>query len=182
MIEDDDIASDGEASAAPSKASLKREAHAVLALAKALVAMDRKRLMALELPEAVRDAALQAQAIKSHSAHKRQLQYLAKQMRKVDHDAIERQLEQLDRAARRQVQHFHEIEQWRDRLIEQGDNAVDSLLARYPNADRQRLRQYIRQARQEQRAQRPPRAARALFRYLRELFDQSSGVGPADGQ
>ena len=45
----------------------------------------------------------------------------------------------------------------------------DLVLTQRPDADRQALRQLIRNARQEAAAGKPPAAARALFRMLREL-------------
>jgi ribosome-associated protein len=45
-------------------------------------------------------------------------------------------------------------------------------LAEYPRTDRQHLRKLVRQARQEQETGQPLGAARALFRYLRELQEE----------
>jgi len=67
---------------------------------------------------------------------------------------------------------FHRLEAWRDRLLAEGDAALPELLAEFPGADRQQLRQLIRNAHRERAAQKPPRAARLLFRYLRELAAQ----------
>jgi ribosome-associated protein len=55
----------------------------------------------------------------------------------------------------------------------EGDNALPEVLALFPRTDRQHLRKLIRQARKEQETRQPPRASRLLFRYLRELQEQS---------
>jgi ribosome-associated protein len=63
----------------------------------------------------------------------------------------------------------HKLEEWRDRLIRDGDNALGEALETFPNADRQQLRQMIRQAQKETEQNKPPKTARTLFRYLRDL-------------
>jgi ribosome-associated protein len=44
-----------------------------------------------------------------------------------------------------------------------------NLLDTCPDVDRQHLRQLVRNAIRERDQEKPPKAARALFRYLREL-------------
>jgi len=65
---------------------------------------------------------------------------------------------------------FLRLEAWRERLIAEGDAALDELLAQHPSADRQHLRQLARNARAERDRDRPVQAYRELFRALRELF------------
>ncbi|MNW19342.1 hypothetical protein D3C71_2192860 [compost metagenome] len=57
----------------------------------------------------------------------------------------------------------------RDRLVEQGDDAIPEVLNLYPDADRQQLRAMIRNAQKEKAANKPPKAYRQIFQYLREL-------------
>ena len=61
-------------------------------------------------------------------------------------------------------------------MLEDGDAALAELTARFPQLDRQHLRRLVREARHERAADKPPTAARALFRYLRELDE----AGAAD--
>ena len=68
---------------------------------------------------------------------------------------------------------MHHIERWRDRLLEEGDTALELLLEEYPLADRQYLRQSIRNAKKEMQANKPPKTARGLFKYLRELLGEN---------
>jgi ribosome-associated protein len=49
-------------------------------------------------------------------------------------------------------------------------------MARWPEADRQQLRQLVLQHQREQQRGKPPAASRKLFRYLREL-QESHGSG-----
>ena len=113
-------------------------------------------------------------ATTSHIARKRQTQFLAKQMRKLDADAIEaiRTALGTDRdKAHRETAAMHRVETWRERLITEGDEALAELLSLRPGADRQHLRQLARNALAERKADKPPHAFRELFRELRGLFD-----------
>ena len=70
--------------------------------------------------------------------------------------------------AHRETAAMHRLETWRDRLLADGDDALAAFIAEYPAADRQRLRQLIRNALAERKADKPPHAFRELFRALRE--------------
>ena len=155
-----------------SRSQRRREALDVLQLAHALVALSDAQLKALPLAEDLRDEVRQARAVKQQIAHKRQTQFLAKQMRKLDDAEIEAIRAALDHdrdVARRETAMLHQLEAWRDRLIEEGDEALGELLTRFPGADRQQLRQLARQARAERDNSKPLHAYRELFRLLREI-------------
>ena len=68
----------------PSKTERKKAVHALQDLGVELVALSEEQLAAIELPERLRDAVLEAQRITSREARRRQLQYIGKLMRKVD--------------------------------------------------------------------------------------------------
>jgi ribosome-associated protein len=53
--------------------------------------------------------------------------------------------------------------------LQEGDAAINDLLAQCPEADRQQLRQLVRAGVRERQSERPPAAQRKLFKYLREL-------------
>ena len=84
-------------------------------------------------------------------------------------EAIRRSLAQDREKAHRETAAMHHIEVWRDRLIEEGDEALAQFIALHPLADRQHLRQLARNALAERKANKPPHAFRELFRELREL-------------
>lgn len=158
----------------PSKSQRKRDADAAQKLGEQLVMLDDTRLSKVDLPEQLMDAIMTARKIKQRGGRKRQLQFIGKLMRKIDTTAIETRLNQFDQQHQQQTRAFHAIEQWRDRLIAD-DQALMELIESYPMLDRQHLRQLIRNARQEQQKNTStqntaPRAARNLFRYLRELI------------
>lgn len=155
----------------PSRSQLRREALDVFELGEHLCTLTPSQLAKVPLPDAVLDALTVAQSITSHIARKRQLQFLAKQLRRVEdlgpiRDAAFQPLE----VRRRETALMHRMERWRDRLIEEGDPALDALLAEHPQGDRQRLRQLIRQARIEREKQKPPKAQREIYQEVKALL------------
>ena len=154
----------------PSKSAVKREMTARQRLGEALVALSPKELerMPVEDPGLI-SAINQARSIRSNSARRRQMQYIGKLMRGIDPDPIARALEALHQQKQEGVGRFHELEDLRDTVLRDGLDAMHELLARYPDIDRQHIRQLIMQHQRESAAGKPPAAARKIFRYLREL-------------
>jgi len=155
-----------------SKTELKRQAHAATDLGKQLVELDKTTLSKLDLPASILENVKTTRAIKSNIARKRQLQYLGKQIRNSDMAHIQAQLAKLDQQHRQVTAQFHQLENWRDRLIQQGDDAINEFVADHPTADRQHLRQLVRQAKQEAEKNAAPASARKLFRYIKEIFSE----------
>jgi ribosome-associated protein len=90
-------------------------------------------------------------------------------LRADDHEEIRDRLSALFAGRRFTVQLEKVNERWRDRLIEGGDESVESLIAEYPEADRQRLRQLTRTARGDADSSRTKKARRELLRTIRTL-------------
>ncbi len=126
----------------------------------------------MPLPENVLDAVIAARGMTSRGALHRQKQYIGKLMRTVDAAPIVEALEALRARERLQAARHHQTEQWRDRLIAEGDPALAEFIAQHPDADRQKLRQLMRAAARPAASPSAPKAARNLFRYLRELSDR----------
>ena len=159
----------------PSRSEQRREALDIRSLGEKLVALAPAHLAKLPIPEDLLEHIYDTQRITSHIAHKRQLQFLAKQMRRESDetlDAIRDAMEVGGDAARRETAILHKVETWRARLLEDGDTALGELLSEYPTADRQHLRQLLRNASEERLKNKPPHAFRELFRELRELLVQ----------
>jgi ribosome-associated protein len=160
----------------PSRGEQRREALAVLDIAPRLVEQPAARLLQIVLPGNVLDAVLAAQKIGAQIARKRAVGFVAKQLRREDDEALQaiRAALEHDKAdSRREAAALHRIEAWRERLIENGDEALGELLEAYPQADRQQLRQLARNAREERLRNKPPHAQRELFRLLRTLEDDA---------
>ena len=66
---------------------------------------------------------------------------------------------------------MHKLEQLREKLIADGDEAINALLGEYHELDRQKLRQLVRQAKKEREGNKPPTAFRELFQYLRDELE-----------
>lgn len=166
-----------------SRSQQRREALEVLALGEQLVALTDAQLAKLPIPEHLLPHILDTRRITSHIAHKRQLAYLAKQMRREDDETLEAIRDALDEkgeAARRETAAMHRVEAWRERLLDEGDAALGALLDEYPTADRQHLRQLVRNALEERKRNKPPRAYRELFRELRGLLLGGDDMDGAD--
>ena len=74
----------------PSKSQRKRDAHALQALGVQLVALSAAQLARLALPEALHEAVVAAQRMRSHGARTRQMQYIGKVMRQLEPTALSR--------------------------------------------------------------------------------------------
>jgi len=167
-----------------SRSQQRREALEVLALGEKLVALTPAQLARLPVPESLLPHIEETRRITAHIAHKRQLAFLAKQMRREDDETLEALRDALDansETARREVATMHRMERWRERLLDEGDDALAELLVEYPQADRQHLRQLLRNAREEKLRNKPPRAYREIFQVLRDLAQAGgSAAGDAD--
>ncbi len=153
-----------------SKSQAKRDVEALQKLGVQLLKLSKSTLEKFSLDEKLLDAILLAQTIRSHSGHRRQLQLIGKLMRHVDADAIRLQLERYQHPIEVANSHFHQLEQWRDRLLAEGEPAIEALLTEHSNFERKRLRQLLRNAKKEHTQDKPAKSARQLFKYLKELI------------
>lgn len=157
----------------PSRTQQRREALAMLTLAAQLVELQPARLAKLDLPEDVRREVDVTRRITAHGAHKRQLAYLAKIMRRHDADAfaaVHAELGDNREKQRVETAAMHRLEAMRDRLLADEQTALPELIAAHPQLDRQHLRSLIRQARLEKAAPaKPQRAYREIFQLLKDL-------------
>ncbi|GAB3514432.1 ribosome-associated protein [Pseudoxanthomonas daejeonensis] len=168
-----------------SRSQQRREALGVLELAEKLASLTPTQLSKLPIPDDLLPHLEQTRKITAHIARKRQLAFLAKQMRREEDETLEAIRDALDEdgvAARREIAAMHRVEAWRERLIADGDAALAELLEEYPAADRQHLRQLVRNAHEEKLRNKPPRAFRELFRELRTLLLGSAVAATEDGE
>jgi ribosome-associated protein len=156
-----------------SKSQRKREAQALVNLAKEIIAMTENRFKQLPLDEDLRSAMEFARSIKPYGARKRQLMTVGKMLRLRDNEALLDAVNNFDQKNRQANARFHLIESWRDRLIEGSDQVLSELLEQAPAANVQTFRQLIRNAKKEATLGKPPSSSRKLFKLLRELDTQS---------
>jgi ribosome-associated protein len=155
-----------------SKSQLKRESHALQELGEELVELSASKLAKIPLPDELAEAIDLARKIKQRGGRKRQLQYIGKLMRKIDAEPIQQAMDALKNDSAKETARQHKLEQWRDRLVAEGDKALAELLDELPDADRQHLRQLVRNAQREAKQNKPPKSAREIFRYLRDLMSE----------
>lgn len=158
-----------------SKSERKRQMHRLQSLGETLVQLKQNQLDELPLSELLKKAISQTLSITKHEAKRRHLQYIGKLMRKEENQTIEKiglLLERIKLAHQQSSNKHHQIEDWRDRILNGGDKEIEHFLQAFPQADRQRLRQIWRQHQQELQHSKPPAAARKLFQYTRDIMNQ----------
>lgn len=156
----------------PSKSAVKREHHAFRDLAKKLTELSDKELSAIPLGEALLDPIIAAKKLKQSEALRRQISYIGKLFSREEDEtqqAIQHAYDELINGRQQLSRNLHRIEAWRDRLLNEGVDAIEAVINEYPEGDRQHLRQLVLQANKERKANKPPTAARKIFVYLRDL-------------
>ena len=112
-----------------------------------------------------------AQRIRSRAALARQRQYIGKLMRQVDPEPIRAALAARSERDARETERFRRIENWRERLVTEGEAALAEFSRWHPEIDVREWRQRIGAARAErERGAGAGAASRELFRALRAMF------------
>jgi ribosome-associated protein len=179
----DEAASDEENEQGPSRADKKRSRRVqedeLARLARDLVAQNERRLEQLALPDSVLDAVLDARRIASAPARNRQLRMVRAALREGDWATIRVRLAALvahgslgspDAAVGAEAAH------WVTRLLGEGSAALDSLLSAYPNADRTRIRQLVRNV-ERSSAERRRKAEQKLLETVNDLLRAQARSG-----
>ncbi|MBI5625918.1 MAG: DUF615 domain-containing protein [Nitrosomonadales bacterium] len=156
----------------PSKTKIKKQMHELRDLGKELTELGKDQIAQLDIPENLRDAIREMKNINKFGAQRRQMQYIGKLMREVDTAPILAKLDAWKGKSQHHVAYMHQLERWRDRLME-NDNALTELLAAHPQADAQHLRTLMRNAHKETIANKPPRNYREIFQVLREIIPET---------
>jgi ribosome-associated protein len=157
----------------PNKTQIKKDIAVLLALGEEISTLPSAQITALNLPEKLEILIREIAKMPRKSARKRQLKYIAQQLYKME-SAIEPILENVAKFTNQSshaAREHHIVEKWRERLLNDGHDALTKLLDDYPHADRQQLRQLIRNALKEKETAKPPKSSRQLYRYLKALFE-----------
>ena len=152
----------------PNKTQIKKEIRVLNDLGKELIKMPDSALKNIPLSDAMRLAIADGKRF-SRGALQRQLRRIAGMMQHEDLDAIQLELQRQKQPSKQQTAEFHQLEQWRDRLIAGDEKLLTDLIDQYDSIDRQYIRQLVRNAAQELTRKKPPKSARALFKYLAQL-------------
>lgn len=164
-----------------SKTELKKAMERLQALGERLAELSTARLKKMPISETLYVALEELKRLKAHEAVRRHKQYIGKLMRDEDEAAILNILNPLANPMRNK-----QMDMLAERLLTQGDPAINDAVRRYPAAERHTLRQHVRAALKEQQALAemivPPReegeeaaaepdmpARKKLLTYLREV-------------
>ena len=153
----------------PSKTRRKQQAHTLQALGEALVELPAGRLLAVSMPEGLRDAIAEFHRTKSFEGKRRQMQFIGKKMRFADEAPLRAAVDAFKLGSAKDTLLLHEIERWRDELV--ADDAAATRWAQtYAGSDLQQLRSLLRAARKDAAAapeQRNGRGYRELFQFIK---------------
>ena len=159
----------------PSRSAVKRDAERFADITDDILKLTPEDRQLLELPETIAEAVELASRVKGRSGQKRQRRLVAKLLRDMDSEGIEGRLNKVQHRHDTNTVQFKRLESWRDRLVDNDKQALNEVIQRYADIDRQHINQLIRTAVREKAQEKPPAAARKLFKYLRELDAPSGG-------
>lgn len=160
----------------PSKSAKKREVEALQVLGAKLVELSADQIKKIDMPEELRAALKEAHRLSPRTeGMRRQLQFIGRIMRKVDPVPLQAALDKIAGLSAAENVRMHQRERLRDRLIAD-EKVIEEILAKYPQADIQYLRQQRRNAIREQEQKKPPKAYREIYRILRELEGEGSNL------
>lgn len=154
-----------------SKSQVKRDMHALQALGERIVDMNEKQLAKIPLSEEMLDAIYIARKMPPKEARRRQIQYIGRLMREGNHEEIQAAVDKMQNHSDQYIHRQHQIERYRDLLIEGDKNAFQQLVSNCPGIDVQQLRQLVRGAQKEKEDNKPATNARKLFAFIRESMD-----------
>jgi len=154
----------------PNKTQIKKDMAVLFALSEEISELSTAQLQNLELPENIHKAVVEVSGMPHKGARKRLLKFITGQLHKIDVEPILEKLARMKNKSAHAVREHHMAERWRDKLVAGGNDALAELLNEHPHADRQQLRQLLRNAQKEAEAAKPPKSSRLLYRYLKNLL------------
>lgn len=160
--------SDKEYAVRPNKTQIKREIRALNDLGKELIALPDSSLKKIPLSDGMQQAIADGRRF-SRGALQRQLRRIANLLQHEDLESINLELSRQKQPTKQQTAEFHQLEQWRDRLIDGDERLLTELISQFSTIDRQYIRQLVRNAVKERKLEKPPKSARSLFKYLSKI-------------
>ena len=154
-----------------SRTKAKLEVEALQRLGERLIALSLEQIKTMEIPETLRKEVVFAKTITRHGAMRRQLQFIGSIMRDINPETIVAAIDRLSMARSVAISKFKTMEKIRDDLMAGDASHMEAFVDSHPQADRQRLRQLVRNATQEIAAKKTPKSYRLLFKYIREILE-----------
>lgn len=152
-----------------SKSELKREMHKLQDFAQSLVEMSKHQRSLLPLSDDLKDAMVVADKIKNkHEALRRHIRHVARILFETELAPIHKAIDVMANKHQQNTAKFERLESLRDKLIAEGNEAVEALLTEFEKMDRQKLKQLIRHAAKEKKAEKLGKHYKNLFTYLKE--------------
>lgn len=158
-----------------SKSEIKRDAKALKELGEEIVNMTKNQRSKLPLDDEFLEALATADKITNRKTegYRRQLQFIGKLLRSRDEEAIRAAMDAAANTNKQAERALQQLEQLRNELLGENSNTkINELTGQYPNLERQKLRQLVKKAQQQQK-QAPEQTAPAykeLFQYLKEVI------------
>ncbi len=152
-----------------SKSQIKREFSELQLLGGKLVALTSSQIGKLSFSQSILDALEEYTRIKNRTAQQRHIRRIGKLLADEDVEQIRHTLERLDSNHPEKRRRLELLEQWRERLITDGDTALNELIAICPELDRHYLRQLVRAAQRERASNKTPSAAKKIFAYIKSI-------------
>ena len=121
------------------------------------------------MPENLADSVARAKKNTKRGGLRRELQFIGKIMRSIDVTTIDEAIRSLDEHAQVDSQQFHELENWRERLLTSPD-ALTEFMTEHPHANVQLLRQLIRNHKSAKNEAQKTKAFRQLFKTIRDVI------------
>lgn len=122
----------------PSKTEKKKAVQRFSALGEQLATLSANQVKKLPITEGLKDALLQLSEITAFEARRRHFQRIGKLLRHEDESVLLAAL-----SPRQGVKKQAQLTRWIDRLIEQGDQAINDFVRQHHAAERHTLRQYV---------------------------------------
>lgn len=155
----------------PSKTRLKREATELQELGRRLTSCSPQLLGKLPLTEVLIAAIAEFNRLpNSHGARRRQLQFIGKLMREIDYDAVVTAMEDLEAGHLKKQKKPPVAKVLCERILELGDAEVNSAVEKYPQLERQTIRQLYLEYQRADEAGRD-RFRSKLQKYLQQQID-----------
>ncbi|TMM47817.1 ribosome biogenesis factor YjgA [Colwellia ponticola] len=152
-----------------SKTEVKREMHQLQDFAQSLIEMSKHQRSRLPLSDDLKDAMILADKIRNkHEALRRHIRHTARILLETDLAPIHHAIEVMANKHQQETAKFVRLESLRDELIEQGNDAVEALISEFPTIERQKIKQLIRHAAKEKKADKLGKHYKNLFAYLKE--------------
>ncbi len=151
-----------------SKTDIKREMHEMQDFAYSLVKLSKHQRSKVPFTDELLEALVLADKIKNKpEALRRHIRFMAKVLSETELEPIHKALDVLANKHQQESNRHLQLAELRDQLLTESNDFIENLLAEHEAMERQKLRQLIRQAAKEQKAEKPGKYHQELLNYLK---------------